>query len=222
MRYSGLLALTLILARAAFAADPQTDDEKAFYALGVGLSKQLVQLQPLTPEEIGFLTSGLSDALGNKPPKADPEKFGAKIREIAQARMKKAGEGEKKVGAEFLEKAAKEKGAKKTESGLVYQEITAGTGDAPKTTDTVKVNYRGTLIDGTEFDSSYKRNQPATFPLSGVIKCWTEGLQLMKKGGKSKLICPSDIAYGDRGSPPLIKPGSTLVFEVELLGIEKK
>jgi FKBP-type peptidyl-prolyl cis-trans isomerase len=222
MRYSGALALTLMLARAALAADPQTDDEKAFYALGVGLSKQLVQLQPLSPEEIGFLTNGLADALANKPPKADPEKFGTKIREIAQARMKKAGEAEKKVGAEFVEKAAKEKGAKKTESGMVYQEITAGTGDAPKATDTVKVNYRGTLIDGTEFDSSYKRNQPATFPLSGVIKCWTEGLQLMKKGGKSKLICPADIAYGDRGSPPLIKPGSTLVFEVELLEIEQK
>jgi len=145
-----------------------------------------------------------------------------KIREIAQARMKTAGEAEKKKGTEFLEKAAKEKGAKKTESGLVYSETTPGTGDQPKASDTVKVNYRGTLIDGTEFDSSYKRNQPATFPLSGVIKCWTEGVQLMKVGGKAKLTCPSDIAYGDRGSPPLIKPGSTLVFEVELLSIEKK
>ena len=169
-----------------------------------------------------MISAGLGDALNGKPPKADPEAFGAKIREIAQARMKVAGEAQKKVGAEFLEKAAKEKGAKKTESGLVYSEITPGTGEQPKATDTVKVNYKGTLIDGTEFDSSYKRNQPATFPLSGVIKCWTEGVQLMKVGGKSKLVCPSDIAYGDRGSPPLIKPGSTLVFEVELLSIEKK
>jgi FKBP-type peptidyl-prolyl cis-trans isomerase FkpA len=222
MRYLGTLALALTLLSPAFAADPQTDDQKAFYALGVGLSKQLMQLQPLSPEEIEYLTAGLSDALANKPPKADPEKFGTKIREIAQARMKKAGEAEKQTGTEFVEKAAKEKGAKKTESGMVYQEITPGKGEQPKATDTVKVNYRGTLIDGTEFDSSYKRNQPATFPLSGVIKCWTEGLQLMKVGGKSKLICPSDIAYGDRGSPPLIKPGSTLVFEVELLSIEAK
>jgi FKBP-type peptidyl-prolyl cis-trans isomerase FkpA len=136
--------------------------------------------------------------------------------------MKTAGEAEKKKGTEFLEKAAKEKGAKKTESGMIYQEVTPGTGDQPKASDTVKVNYKGTLIDGTEFDSSYKRNQPATFPLSGVIKCWTEGVQLMKVGGKAKLTCPSEIAYGDRGSPPLIKPGSTLVFEVELLSIEKK
>jgi FKBP-type peptidyl-prolyl cis-trans isomerase len=202
--------------------EPTTEDQKAFYALGVGISKQLVQLQPFTAEEVELISQGLADSLGNKPPKADPEKYGTKIREIAQARMKVAGEGEKKKGAEFLEKAAKEKGAKKTESGLVYQDITPGTGDQPKATDTVKVNYRGTLTDGTEFDSSYKRNQPATFPLSGVIKCWTEGVQLMKVGGKAKLVCPSDIAYGDRGSPPLIKPGSTLAFEIELLGIEKK
>ena len=222
MRTLGAIALVLFLTLPAHAADPQTDDQKAFYALGVGISKQLMQLQPLTAEEVDMIAAGLSDALQNKPPKADPEKFGQKIREIAQARMKTAGEAEKKKGAEFLEKAAKEKGAKKTESGMIYSEITPGTGDQPKATDTVKVNYRGTLIDGTEFDSSYKRNQPATFPLSGVIKCWTEGVQLMKVGGKAKLTCPSDIAYGDRGSPPLIKPGSTLVFEVELLSIEKK
>jgi FKBP-type peptidyl-prolyl cis-trans isomerase len=222
MRTLGAIALTLALVVPALAADPTTDDQKAFYALGVGLSKQLSMIQPLSAEEIGFVTSGLADALSGKPPKADPDQFGQKIREIAQARMKTAAETEKKAGAEFVEKAAKEKGATKTASGLVYQELTAGTGESPKATDTVKVNYRGTLMNGTEFDSSYKRNQPATFPLSGVIKCWTEGVQLMKVGGKSKLVCPSDIAYGDRGSPPLIKPGSTLVFEVELLAIEKK
>ena len=222
MQKLGVLALALAFVLPALAADPQTDDQKAFYALGVGLSKQLMQLQPLTPEEVGFISSGLTDALTGKPTKADPEAFGAKIRDIAQARMKVAGEAEKKKGTEFVEKAAKEKGAKKTESGLIYQEVTPGTGEQPKATDTVKVNYRGTLIDGTEFDSSYKRNQPATFPLSGVIKCWTEGVQLMKVGGKSKLVCPSEIAYGDRGSPPTIKPGSTLIFEIELLSIEKK
>jgi FKBP-type peptidyl-prolyl cis-trans isomerase FkpA len=222
MRTLLILTLTAALVAPALAADPQSDDQKAFYVLGIGLSKQLMQLQPLKPEEIDFIVSGLQDALNNKPPKADPETYGPKVRDIAQARMKVAGEAEKKKGQEFLEKAAKEKGAKKTESGLVYQETTPGTGDTPKATDTVKVNYRGTLIDGTEFDSSFKRNQPATFPLSGVVKCWTEGLQLMKVGGKAKLVCPSEIAYGDRGAPPAIKPGSTLVFEVELLSIETK
>jgi len=222
MHRLGALALILALAIPAFAADPQTDEQKAFYALGVGVSKQLAQLQPLTPEEIGFITAGIADALTSKPLKVDPEQYTNKIRDIAQARVKVASEGEKKKGQEFVEKMAKEKGAKKTESGLVYIEITPGTGEQPKATETVKVNYRGTTIDGAEFDSSYKRNQPATFPLTGVIKCWTEGLQLMKVGTKAKLVCPADIAYGDRGSPPLIKPGSTLVFEVELLSIEKK
>jgi FKBP-type peptidyl-prolyl cis-trans isomerase FkpA len=203
-----------------FAADPQTDEEKAFYALGASMARQLSQLGPFTPAEIGLVTTGLTDALGDKPLKASPDAMGTKIREIAQARMQKAAAAEKEKGKATLEKAAAEKGAKKTASGLVYQELTPGKGEQPKATDTVKVNYRGTLPDGTEFDSSYKRNQPATFPLTGVIKCWTEGLQLMKAGGKSKLTCPSDIAYGDRGSPPLIKPGATLVFEVELLSIE--
>jgi FKBP-type peptidyl-prolyl cis-trans isomerase FkpA len=119
----------------------------------------------------------------------------------------------------FLDKAAAEPGAVKTSSGLVYKELKPGTGPSPKAADSVKVNYRGTLIDGTEFDSSYKRNEPITFPLNQVIPCWTEGVQKMKVGGKSQLVCPASIAYGERGSPPVIPPGATLVFEVELLGI---
>jgi FKBP-type peptidyl-prolyl cis-trans isomerase FkpA len=222
MRTLGALVLTLLLVLPAVAADPQTDDQKAFYALGVGLSKQLLQLQPLSKEEVEMISAGLDDALSGKPAKADPEAFGTKIREIAQARMKVAGEAEKKKGAEFLEKAAKEKGAKKTESGLIYQELTPGTGDQPKTTDTVKVNYRGTLTDGTEFDSSYKRGQPATFPVGGVIKGWTEALQLMPVGSKWQLFIPSDLAYGERSPAPEIGPNSTLIFEVELLSIQNK
>ena len=122
----------------------------------------------------------------------------------------------------YLEKAASMPGAVKTASGLVYRELTAGTGASPRATDEVTVHYRGTTVDGVEFDSSYKRNEPAKFPLNQVIPCWTEGLQKMKVGGKSQLVCPSDIAYGDRGSPPAIPGGATLVFEVELLGITGK
>ncbi len=110
-------------------------------------------------------------------------------------------------------------GATRTASGLVYRELKAGTGDSPKATDMVKVHYRGTLVDGTEFDSSYKRNEPTQFPLNQVIPCWTEGVQKMKVGGKSQLVCPSSIAYGDAGSPPVIPGGATLIFEIELLGI---
>lgn len=123
-------------------------------------------------------------------------------------------------GAEFQEKMAARKGAEKTASGLIYSVVKAGSGASPKATDTVKVHYHGTLPDGTVFDSSVDRGEPATFPLNGVIPCWTEGVQKMKVGGKSQLVCPPDIAYGNRRVGEHIKPGSTLVFEVELLGVE--
>ena len=115
--------------------------------------------------------------------------------------------------------AAKEE---KTPSGLIYTELKAGNGPSPKATDTVEVNYRGTLADGKEFDSSYKRGKPAQFPLNRVIPCWTEGVQKMKVGGKAKLVCPPSIAYGDKGAGGLVPPGATLTFEVELLDIKKK
>jgi FKBP-type peptidyl-prolyl cis-trans isomerase FkpA len=119
-----------------------------------------------------------------------------------------------------LDKAAAEPGAVRTTSGMVYRELTSGTGQSPRPEDMVKVNYRGTLTNGTEFDSSYKRNEPAQFPLNRVIPCWTEGLQHMKVGGKARLTCPANLAYGDQGSPPTIPGGATLIFEVELLGID--
>jgi FKBP-type peptidyl-prolyl cis-trans isomerase FkpA len=112
-----------------------------------------------------------------------------------------------------------EPGSVKTASGLIYRELTPGSGPSPKATDTVKVNYRGKLENGTEFDSSYKRNEPAQFPLNQVIPCWTEGVQMMKVGGKSQLVCPASIAYGEAGRPPVIPGNATLVFEIELLGI---
>jgi FKBP-type peptidyl-prolyl cis-trans isomerase FkpA len=119
----------------------------------------------------------------------------------------------------FLDKAAKEPGAIKTPSGLVYKVLQTGMGASPKASDIVKVNYRGTLTDGTEFDSSYKRNMPYVTPLNQVIPCWTEGVQLMRVGGKSQLVCPADIAYGERGSPPVIPPNAVLVFQIELLAV---
>ncbi|MBQ0957990.1 FKBP-type peptidyl-prolyl cis-trans isomerase [Ideonella sp. 4Y11] len=121
-----------------------------------------------------------------------------------------------------LAAAAKEPGAKTTASGLVFRSLKDGTGGSPVAADTVRVHYRGTLTDGKEFDSSYSRGQPAEFPLGRVIPCWTEGLQLMKTGGKAKLTCPSAIAYGGRAIGDIIPPNSTLVFEVELLGIAKR
>ncbi len=212
----------LVFARVALAAGPElkTDDDKTFYALGLSVSQGLASFA-LTESELEFVKAGLTDGVLKHPPKVEMDQMRSKLQELQRTRVAAAAAVEKKAGEEFLEKAAKEKGATKTASGLVIQQLTPGTGEAPKATDKVKVHYQGTLIDGTVFDSSIQRGQPAEFPLSGVIKCWTEGLQMMKVGGKAKLICPSDIAYGDRGMPPRIKPGATLVFEVELLEIVK-
>ncbi len=118
-----------------------------------------------------------------------------------------------------LAKSAAEAGAQTTASGLVYRSLKDGAGASPAATDTVRVHYRGTLVDGTEFDSSHKRGQPASFPLNAVIPCWTEGVQKMKVGGKAKLTCPAAIAYGERGAGGVIPPNATLVFEVELLAV---
>ena len=128
---------------------------------------------------------------------------------------------DRKKSQAFLEAAAKEEGAVKTSSGLIYKTLTPGTGESPKATDTVKVHYRGTFIDGSEFDNSYKRGEPTEFPVTKVIKCWTEGLQRMKVGEKAQLVCPAGIAYGDRGMGSAVPPGATLVFQVELLSIVK-
>ncbi|MCU1292025.1 MAG: peptidylprolyl isomerase, FKBP-type, partial [Bryobacterales bacterium] len=130
----------------------------------------------------------------------------------------RASEKQKTEAEAILSKAAAEPGAVKTQSGMIYRETTPGNGSSPAATDTVRVNYKGTLTDGSDFDSSYARNEPAEFPLNHVIPCWTEGLQLMKPGGKATLVCPANLAYGEQGRPG-IPPGATLTFEVELLAI---
>lgn len=202
------------------AQQQMTETDKTLYTLGTLISRNLESFQ-LTAEELEMVKRGLTDGVTKKPAEVELETYGPKVDELHQSRLAAASKKEADAGQTFLAKAATEAGAQKTASGLVIKEIKAGTGGSPKATDQVKVHYRGTLTDGTEFDSSLKRGEPATFPLNGVIPCWTEGLQLMKVGGKSQLVCPSDIAYGERGSPPVIKPGSTLVFEVELLDIVK-
>jgi FKBP-type peptidyl-prolyl cis-trans isomerase FkpA len=159
----------------------------------------------------------ITDAAAGKPA-FELSAWGPKIQPLATSRAAAVAEKEKASSAIYLAKAAAEPGAFKTESGLVYRELKAGAGESPKATDTVKVHYRGTLVNGTEFDSSYKRNEPAQFALNGVIKCWTEGVQRIKVGGKSMLVCPSNLAYGDQGRPS-IPGGATLIFEIELLEI---
>jgi FKBP-type peptidyl-prolyl cis-trans isomerase FkpA len=198
----------------------ETDDQKTLYALGVALSQNLT-LFNLTPAELELVEAGLADGALRKDAKVDMKTYGPKIQHMYAARAALATAAEKKNGQAFADKAAAEKGATKTPSGIIMTTIRPGTGPSPAPTDKVKVHYTGTLVDGTVFDSSVQRGEPATFPVNGVIKCWAEALPLMKVGGKSKIVCPSDVAYGDRGAPPRIKPGATLVFEVELLDIVK-
>lgn len=198
---------------------PVTEDEKTIYALGLMLSKNLMAFD-LTPEEVALVQQALADSMTGKTPAVKIDQYETKVRELAQSRGAKRAEKEKAAGKAYLDTAAAKPGATKTASGLVYQETLAGTGASPVATDTVKVHYRGTLLDGSEFDSSIARGEPVEFGLGRVIPCWTEGLQKMKVGGKATLVCPSDLAYGDRGRPS-IPPGATLVFEIELLDIVK-
>ncbi len=231
MRTMTMWLLTLLClgtsVASAGAADPTTDEQKTLYALGLAIS-QNVSGFALTEAEFEFVRAGLTDGVLKRQPKVDLQTYGPKIQQlrqarmaVEQARMAKGAEGEKKAGAAFLAKAAAEPGATKGDTGYVLKTIKPGTGASPKASDSVKVHYHGTLIDGTVFDSSVQRQEPVTFPLANVIPCWTQAVPKMKVGGKSRLVCPSDLAYGDRGAPPQIKPGATLVFEIELLDIVK-
>ncbi len=213
--------LMLLLAAPAFSADaPKTEQEKTLYAVGLMVSRSLAVFN-LTPDELEFVKQGMTDATAGHTPVVELSSYNERVQELARARRKAQGEKMAAANKEFMAKAAAEKGAVKTESGLIYLSLKEGTGGSPAATDTVKVNYRGTLPDGKEFDSSYKRGKPAEFRLDGVIRCWTEGLQKMKSGGRARLVCPSNIAYGDAGAGDLILPGATLVFEVELLEVKK-
>jgi len=215
-----LLFVTAVADAAAAPPELKTEEQKTLYALGLVLAQNLGAFA-LNATELEIVKAGLTDGVTNKDKKVDLQTYGPKIQELQRARVTAAAVPERKAGQAYVEKAAAEKGAIKTPSGAVVTTLKPGTGPSPAATDKVKVHYQGTLTDGTVFDSSIQRGEPITFPLNGVIKCWTEGVQQMKVGGKSRLVCPADTAYGDRGAPPKIKPGATLVFEVELLEIVK-
>jgi FKBP-type peptidyl-prolyl cis-trans isomerase FkpA len=219
MRKLIVCVFVLLMALPAGAAPPQTEDQKTLYALGVHMARQMAVFN-LSAEEVEFVKEGMTDAATGKKLIAEPEVYGQNLNALAQARTQATAQKQKELSKPYLEKAAAQIGAQKTTTGLIYQEIKAGSGAYPKASDTVKVHYAGTLIDGKEFDSSIKRGQPAEFPLGQVIPCWTEGVGKMKVGGKAKLTCPADLAYGDQGRPPIIPGGATLVFEVELLEIK--
>jgi len=218
------------IAAPAFAADaaaPTSKKDKISYSIGMDIGTSLKrQGLDLNADE---LAAGLKDSLSGGKTKLTGDEvkqiltdFQQEMQAKAQERTQQLSEKNKKDGEAFLAENKKKPGVKTLPSGLQYKVITDGKGPTPKETDTVSTNYKGTLIDGTEFDSSYKRGEPATFPVNGVIKGWTEALQLMKVGSKWQLFIPPDLAYGPRGAGQVIGPNATLVFEVELLSIGDK
>jgi FKBP-type peptidyl-prolyl cis-trans isomerase FklB len=196
----------------------KTINDQFSYALGYQIGKDFknrgVSLDP------ALVSSAMKEALDGKPCAFTDSEIQQIMMTVQQQAAEKQGEAAVKLGKAFLDDNAKKKGVKVTASGLQYLELKKGNGKKPSATSTVTVHYRGTLINGTEFDSSYKRNEPATFPLNGVIKGWTEGLQLMSEGGKAQLVIPADLGYGTRGAPPTIGPSEVLVFEIELLSVK--
>lgn len=187
------------------------------YAFGVAIGSSLKQTS--VDINYGSFLKGVKDVLDKNAPKISDEEVGQIIQKAISDATAKKGEENRAKENDFLAKNGKKAGIVTTASGLQYQVVTEGTGAAPRATDTVKVHYVGTLLDGTEFDSSIKRGEPAEFPLEGVIPGWTEGIQLMKVGGKSKFFVPSKLAYGEQGAGGIIGPNATLIFDVELLEI---
>lgn len=201
---------------------PPTAEEtrQALYALGVQIARTL-ELLDLSERELSTVQEGLMAGYRGTA-QVDPEEFLPKLESLAESRQSRVMEKKKAEAEKVLSSVLKQPGAVRTDSGMVFVPGSAGTGESPKADQTVQVHYRGQLLDGTEFDSSHDRGEPITLPVSGVIPCWTEALQRMKVGGKAEIYCPPDLAYGERGVPPVIGPGETIRFNIELLGIEKE
>jgi len=219
------LILLLTMSSLGIAADkPVSLEERVSYGIGMNIARDFKKQEFKVDPDL--LAQGIKDTQAGGETLMTDEEVQAtiaelqKILQVKQAEKAKVlGEANKKAGDEFLATNAKKDGVKTTASGLQYKVIEKGAGKVPAATDKVQVHYLGTLIDGTEFVSSYKRGQPATFPVNGVIKGWTEALQLMKEGAKYQLYIPADLAYGERGAGPAIGPNSTLIFDVELLKV---
>jgi FKBP-type peptidyl-prolyl cis-trans isomerase FkpA len=224
-RYIPLAALALAACTASdtpppgAAADPlATEEAKTIYALGLAIGGNVEQFS-LTDAEVAIVADGIRDVARGNTPKVDLQTYGPRLQILAQERAAAAAQVEKAASEAWVAEQASQPGAERSASGVVFISTTEGTGANPTAESNVTVHYHGTLRDGSVFDSSVDSGEPASFPLSGVIPCWTEGVQKIKVGGKAKLICPSDTAYRDEGRPG-IPGGAALAFEVELIAIE--
>lgn len=199
---------------------PGEDSAEAatIYALGQLMARTLENFA-LSAEELEFLWQGLEDGVLGRPPQVDLAAEADRLLALQSARRDRQLSRDREAGAQLVAAATTEENVERRPSGLVMQPIVAGHGARPSASDHVSVHYEGSLVDGTVFDSSRARGEPSTFPVRGVIACWTEALQLMQVGERSRIICPPQIAYGARGRPPVIRPDATLVFDIELLGI---
>lgn len=217
-----VIALAGLWLGQAVAADLSNDKQRFSYLIGTQVGQQLKN-DNIELDEAAFMAA-IKDAIAGKKPQLSDEEMQATVQHVQeqrQAEAKKMGEKNRTEGEKFLAANKGKPGVKVTDSGLQYKVIEEGTGASPKATDTVEVDYRGTLIDGQEFDSSYARGKPASFPVNGVIPGWQEALQKMKEGAKWQIYVPSQLAYGERGAGGLIGPNATLIFDVELHKIQK-
>lgn len=228
MRYAPLAALALAACSASDSSAPsttnaaadalETDEAKTLYALGLAIGGNVQEFK-LTDAEVTLVADGIRDAVLGNEPKVDLQTYGPRLQILAQERMVAAAGAEKQAAEAWLTEQAAQPGAERSTAGVVFISMTEGTGANPTAESTVRVHYHGTLRDGTVFDSSVERGEPISLSLDGVIPCWTEGVQKIKVGGKARLVCPSDTAYGAEGQGS-IPGGAALAFEVELLAIE--
>jgi FKBP-type peptidyl-prolyl cis-trans isomerase len=220
-KYLLILPFAFAACNQAKKVDLSTDKAKTSYFIGQQIGKQLKQGKMDIDADV--LAASVNDVITGKESRLSPAEMSAVVQKLQASQGASSdaeGKANREKGDAFLAENKKKAGVKTTASGLEYEVITEGKGASPKASDTVTVHYKGTLLDGTKFDSSYDRGKPAEFPLNGVIRGWTEGLQLMKVGGKNKMVIPSDLAYGPQGRPG-IPPNSVLIFEVELISIAK-
>ncbi|NBU24033.1 MAG: FKBP-type peptidyl-prolyl cis-trans isomerase [Gammaproteobacteria bacterium] len=223
MRTTRMLSVVALLfcclpAASAAPSPAPSDDAPTLYTLGQLISRTLEDFA-LTPEELAVVQQGLEDGALGRPSKVDLAAEAPKLHALQAARREALAARERQAGAATLADAAATPGTVRLPAGALLQPLQAGEGPTPSATDIVRVHYEGRLPDGKVFDSSRARGEPETFAVRGVIACWTEALQAMRVGGRSRVVCPPELAYGQRGAPPAVRPNATLVFDIELLAI---